>query len=39
MKIVTDSGFDLSPHQQEGMDLHTVPLKITPERGHLSKRN
>jgi DegV family protein with EDD domain len=29
MKIVTDSGFDLSPHQQEGMDLHTVPLKIT----------
>ena len=29
MKIVTDSGFDLSPQQQEGMDLHTVPLKIT----------
>lgn len=29
MKIVTDSGFDLSPEQQYGMDLHTVPLKIT----------
>ena len=28
MKIVTDSGFDLSPQQQEGIELHTVPLKI-----------
>ena len=29
MKIVTDSGFDLSPQQKEDIDLHTVPLKIT----------
>lgn len=29
MKIVTDSGFDLSAQQKEGMDLHTLPLKIT----------
>jgi DegV family protein with EDD domain len=29
MKIVTDSGFDLSPEQMEGIDLHTVPLKLT----------
>jgi DegV family protein with EDD domain len=28
MKIVTDSGFDLSPEQQQGVDLHTLPLKI-----------
>jgi DegV family protein with EDD domain len=29
MKIVTDSGYDLCPQQQAGMDLHTIPLKIT----------
>ncbi len=29
MKIVTDSGFDLSPQQQMGFDLNTLPLKLT----------
>lgn len=29
MQIVTDSGYDLSPQQKEGFDLHTLPLKIT----------
>ena len=29
MQIVTDSGFDLSPTQKQGEDLHTLPLKLT----------
>jgi len=29
MKIVTDSGFDLSPQQKQSFVLHTLPLKIT----------
>lgn len=29
MKIVTDSGFDLSAEQSLGVDLHTLPLKLT----------
>jgi len=29
MQIVTDSGFDLSPKQQQGENLHTLPLKLT----------
>ena len=29
MQIVTDSGFDLSPEQQQGVNLHTLPLKLT----------
>lgn len=29
MQIVADSGFDLSPQQVEGVDLHILPLKIT----------
>ena len=29
MKIVTDSGFDLSPQQKQNFVLHTLPLKIT----------
>jgi DegV family protein with EDD domain len=29
MQIVTDSGFDLSPEQQQGFILHTLPLKLT----------
>jgi len=29
MKIVTDSGFDLSPQQKDNFDLHSLPLKIT----------
>lgn len=28
MKIVTDSGFDLSPEQVHGAELHILPLKI-----------
>ena len=28
MKIVTDSGFDLSPEQMQGIEIHTLPLKI-----------
>jgi DegV family protein with EDD domain len=28
MKIVTDSGFDLSPEQMRGIEIHTLPLKI-----------
>lgn len=28
MKIVTDSGFDLSPEQLQGAELNTLPLKI-----------
>ncbi|NLN70649.1 MAG: DegV family protein [Chloroflexi bacterium] len=29
MQIVTDSGYDLSPQQEEGLPIHTLPLKIT----------
>jgi DegV family protein with EDD domain len=29
MQIVTDSGFDLSPEQQQGVNLNTLPLKLT----------
>ncbi len=29
MQIVTDSGFDLSPEQKQGVNLHTLPLKLT----------
>ena len=29
MQIVTDSGFDLSPKQQQGVALHCLPLKLT----------
>lgn len=29
MQIVTDSGFDLSPEQKQGENLHTLPLKLT----------
>jgi DegV family protein with EDD domain len=29
MQIVTDSGFDLSPQQKEGLTIHTLPLKLT----------
>ena len=29
MQIVTDSGFDLSPEQKMGQNLHTLPLKIS----------
>jgi len=29
MQIVTDSGFDLSPEQQQGVDLYSLPLKLT----------
>ena len=29
MQIVTDSGFDLSPEQQQGANLHVLPLKLT----------
>lgn len=29
MRIVTDSGFDLSPQQLENANLHILPLKIT----------
>ncbi len=29
MKIVTDSGFDLSPEQQQDFNLHKLPLKLT----------
>jgi DegV family protein with EDD domain len=29
MQIVTDSGFDLAPAQQDGVNLNTLPLKIT----------
>lgn len=29
MQIVTDSGFDLSPEQQQNFDLHKLPLKLT----------
>ncbi len=29
MQIVTDSGFDLSPEQQQNFNLHKLPLKIT----------
>lgn len=29
MQIVTDSGYDLSPQQKEGLPIHTLPLKIT----------
>lgn len=29
MKIVTDSGYDLSPQQIGGYKLHTLPLKLT----------
>lgn len=29
MQIVTDSGFDLSPAQQDNFNLNTLPLKIT----------
>lgn len=29
MKIVTDSGFDLSPQQMQDFDLLTLPLKLT----------
>jgi len=29
MKIVTDSGFDLSAEQSLGVNLHTLPLKLT----------
>lgn len=29
MQIVTDSGFDLSPEQQQDFNLHRLPLKIT----------
>ena len=29
MQIVTDSGFDLSPEQTQGENLHTLPLKLT----------
>ncbi len=29
MQIVTDSGFDLSPEQQQGFNLNPLPLKIT----------
>ncbi|MFW5714117.1 MAG: DegV family protein [Brevefilum sp.] len=29
MKIVTDSGFDLTPQQKMGFELNTLPLKLT----------
>ncbi len=29
MQIVTDSGFDISPEQKQGVNLHTLPLKLT----------
>lgn len=29
MQIVTDSGYDLSPQQREGLPIHTLPLKLT----------
>lgn len=29
MQIVTDSGFDLSLEQKQGVNLHTLPLKLT----------
>lgn len=29
MQIVTDSGFDLSPEQKQGVKLNTLPLKVT----------
>ena len=29
MQIVTDSGYDLSPQQKEGLPIHTLPLKLT----------
>jgi len=29
MQIVTDSGYDLSPQQEEGLPIHKLPLKLT----------
>ncbi|HOE70733.1 MAG TPA: DegV family protein [Brevefilum sp.] len=29
MQIVTDSGYDLSPQQKEGLPIHSLPLKLT----------
>ena len=29
MKIVTDSGFDIAPEQTMGVNLHTLPLKLS----------
>ena len=29
MQIVTDSGYDLSSQQKEGLPIHTLPLKLT----------
>jgi len=28
MQIVTDSGYDMSPQQKDGLPIHTLPLKI-----------
>jgi len=29
MQIVSDQGMDLSPAQSAGLEIHTVPLRIT----------